>query len=76
MKNDNLSYLGNSFALILTAIQTNEIYQTISLILTILATLLSIAYTIYKWYKKASADGKITAEEIDELKNDLTKKEK
>lgn len=76
MKNDNLSYLGNTFALVLTAIQTNEIYQTISLILTILATLLSIAYTIYKWYKKASADGKITAEEIDELKNNLTKKEK
>lgn len=75
MNKENLTYLTNSFALVLSAIQDNPIFQAVSFILTILSFLVSIAYTIYKWYVKAKKDGKITLEEIKELHEDLTKKE-
>lgn len=64
------------FGVIFTAIQTNELFQFISLILTCLATALSIFYTFYIWFKKAKADGKITKKEIEELKDELKRKEK
>ena len=69
--NDFLSWTGSAFGTILTAIQTNEVFQYISLALTILPTLVAIAFTIYKWWKRANEDGKITPEEIDELGKDI-----
>lgn len=66
MKDNVFSIIGNSVAVVFTAIQTNEILQYISLGLTIFSVCVTIAYNIYKWYKKASADGKITEEEIKE----------
>ena len=69
-------FLTETFGVFLTAIQTNEIFQLISLILTCLATALSIFYTFYIWYKKAKADGKITHDEIEELKEKIKKKGK
>lgn len=69
--NDFLSWTGSALGTILTAIQTNEVFQYISLALTILSTLVAIAFTIYKWWKKANEDGKITPEEIDELGKDI-----
>lgn len=69
--NDFLSWSGSALGTILTAIQTNEVFQYISLGLTILSTLVAIAFTIYKWWKKANEDGKITPEEIDELGKDI-----
>lgn len=56
-----------ALASVLTVVQTNEIFQLVSLILTCIATVLAIAFTIYKWVKKAKADGKIDAEEVEEL---------
>lgn len=64
MKNADL--IAESGAVILTASQTQTIFQIISLILTIIATLFSIISRIVIWYKKAKADGKITADEIKE----------
>ena len=50
-----------------TALQTNEVLQTISLIITILGGLLTlIVIPLYNWYKNAKKDGKITKEEIDD----------
>ena len=69
--NDFLSWSGTIFGTIFTALQTNEVFQYISLGITILSSLLAIAFTIYKWWKKANEDGKITPEEIEELGNDL-----
>ena len=66
MKHNFLDWLGCSAGVVLTAVQTNQIFQTISLILTCIATLLTIAYNIYRWYKKATEDKKITPEEIKE----------
>ena len=68
---DGISWTGTAFGTILTAIQTNEVFQYISLGLTILSTLVAIAYTIYKWWKKANEDGKITKEEVDDLVDDI-----
>lgn len=68
------SYGSNIIAMIFTAVQPDEILQYVSLGLTILATLSSLSFTIYNWYKKASADGKITKDEVEELKNDLQNK--
>ena len=64
-----LEWMGCGVATVLTAIQTEHVFQIISLVLTCLATLVTIAFTIYKWYKKATEDGKVTKEELDELGN-------
>lgn len=66
MKHNFLDWAGCGMAAITTAVQTNQIFQNISLILTCIATLLTIAYNIYRWYKKATEDKKITPEEIKE----------
>lgn len=71
MKNDLISWSGSLFGIIFTAIQTDQIFQYISFGLTILSTLVAIAYTIWKWYKKAKEDGTITADEIKELGDDI-----
>lgn len=70
MKNTNgLNYLSDVFAIIMTATQSNEVFQIISLVLTIVATAFSIVLTGIKfvaWLKEALKDGQITKEEIDE----------
>ena len=67
MKHDYLSWIGSVFGTILTAIQSDVIFQYISLGLTILSTLIAISYTIWKWWRKAKEDGKIDEEEIKDL---------
>lgn len=62
-----IDYICCGVATVLTVAQTNEIFQLVSLILTCIATLTAIGFTIYKWFKKAKADGKIDKEEIEEL---------
>lgn len=68
---DLISWTGSVVGTICTAVQTEQIFQWISLGLTILSTLVAIAYTIWRWWKKASADGKITEDEVGELLDDL-----
>ena len=61
------SAVGTTLGVIGTATQTNEILQTISLIITIIGAFISmILVPILSWYIKAKKDGKITAEEIKE----------
>ena len=67
MKHDYLSWVGSVFGTILTAVQSDQIFQYISLALTILSTLVAIAYTIWKWWRKAKEDGKIDEEEVKDL---------
>lgn len=66
-----IPWTGSALGTIFTAIQTNEVFQYISLGMTILSTLVALVYTIWKWYRKAKADGKITEDEIDELVDDV-----
>lgn len=73
MKREIGAYAGNLVGMICTAIQPDELLQIISLVLTIVATLFSIAFTVCNWWKKAKDDGKIDKEEIDELVNIVDK---
>ena len=76
MKNSNgASYGADMIGAVFTAVQTDTTLQIISLVLTIVATVFSIAFTIYKWYKSAKAYGKLTKDEIDELIDELNRKD-
>lgn len=59
--------VGTAMAVVGTATQTNEILQTISLVISILGGIVTfIVVPIMAWYKKANEDNKITKEEIKE----------
>lgn len=59
--------IGTGLSAVGTATQTNEILQTVSLIITIIGGLITfIVLPVLNWYNKAKQDGKIDAEEIKE----------
>ena len=60
---------------VVTVSQTNEVFQTIQIIISALAGAVALAYTIWRWYKNAKKDGKITNDEVDDLFEQITKKE-
>ena len=62
--NNSREWIGTGISAILTIVQTNEVFQIISLVLTILTTLLTFIFTIYKWIKLSKEDGKIDENEI------------
>ena len=57
---------GTALSAVGTGLQTSEVLQIISLVLTIIGSLITIAMAIINWWKKAKADGKITSDEIQE----------
>lgn len=65
--------IGNGFTYVLAAIQTNEILQYIEFGLSILVTLVLLVYRVWHWYEEAKKDGKITAEEIKQLGDEIEK---
>lgn len=73
LKEEIAMFSGDGILALLTASQTNELLQWISLALTILTTIVTLAFTIYKWWKKAKADGQITIDEVEELIKDIDK---
>lgn len=54
-------------------ISTNQVFQIILMSLGILSAAVSLAYNIYVWYKKATADKKLSPKEVEELKDILKK---
>ena len=59
--------IGTSLSAVGTALQVNEVLQTISLIITILGGLVSLVLIpLLNWYRNAKKDGKIDAEELTE----------
>lgn len=56
-------------AAVFTAIQPNEILQWISLVLTIIATAISIVLSVWRWWKSAKKDGKIDEKELKDLQD-------
>lgn len=59
--------IGTAVSAVGTATQTNELLQTISLIITIIGALITfIVIPLWNWYKEAKKDGKITKEELKE----------
>lgn len=71
---DNANFLSSSASWVFTIVQTNELLQSICFILSAISTVFTIAYTVYRWYNKSKEDGKITIEEVKELKDDVTDK--
>lgn len=65
------STIGSGSCMILTAIQTNQLFQYISLGLTIFVSIL----TIISWFRTALKDRNIDAEEIAELERKLQEAE-
>ena len=62
-----LEITGNAVMYALTFIQTKEVFEIISLILSILISIVILITNVIVWFKKANADGKITKEETEEL---------
>ena len=59
--------VGTALGVVGTATQTNDILQTISLVVTIIGAVISmIVVPLLGWYLRSKKDGKITADEIKE----------
>lgn len=71
MKEEGTGVVGSSISWILTVTQVNEVFEIVQIVFSILVSLVTILYIIWKWYKRAKADGKITAEEIEDLKKEV-----
>lgn len=71
-RHDIFAIGGNTLTYLFTTMQTNEIFQIIELVLSILTSLCIIFFKILTWYKKAKEDGKITKEEIEQLGEDIS----
>lgn len=72
MKSNNaLSYITSILTTIFGLATANEITAVIYSILGLVSFLFSIAYTIYKWYKKSNSDNYISADEMEELMEEL-----
>ena len=64
---ESISIGGNVLTYVLAAIQTNEVLQIIEFVMSVVLTLVILAYRVWHWWKEAKKDGKITEDEIDEL---------
>jgi len=62
---------GTAITAVLTAFQYDEMLKWINLILSIVTALVTIAYTIYRWYKRAKKDSKVTIDEVGELLDEV-----
>ena len=58
------SIVGTSVTAVGTGLQTNEVLQAISIVLTIIGSCITIAMALMNWWKNAKKDGKITKDEI------------
>lgn len=56
----------NGLTYLLVVSQANEVFQIIQLVLASLTSVVLIVTRLWKWWKEAKADGKITKEEIEE----------
>jgi len=71
--NNILSWVCSGVTCILAGVSVEQVTNIILLIIGILSALVSLAYNIYVWYNKAKQDGKITKDEVKELKNEIDK---
>ena len=77
MKNSPVfSWVGTTVSGVFAYLSAVELKDLISWILSIIAAIVTIGFTIWTWYKKAKADGKVTKEEVDELVDQLKDKTK
>lgn len=70
--NEKFSWIGNVGGVVFTIVQTQQVFQIISLILTCIATLFSLGITLYNLYKKAK-QGKFEASDLEKAKEEIEK---
>ena len=76
MKSDHIMFATSlSIQTVCGITQTNELFQLIQIIIGCISGAVVLAYTIWRWYKNAKKDGKITEDEVDDLFEQITKKE-
>ena len=56
----------NAVQYVLAVLQSNEVFQIIEFVLSIIVSIVLLIYRIWKWWKDANKDGKITKEEIED----------
>ena len=61
------------FGVIVALDENSVIFQLVSLVLTVVATSITIISHIIKWYKNAKKDGKITIDEVEDLVDTVDK---
>lgn len=66
------NYLYDGVCVLSSIVQENQVFAIIQFGLTALMILIGIAYKIWKWWKDAKADGKITKEEFKNIVEDIT----
>ena len=67
MKGSDVGYGGGCiFSYFLAFIQTNEVMQVISFVLSTIASVLIIVLRLWAWWKEARKDGKIDKTEIED----------
>ena len=66
MKNNYITEALNAMQYMAVALQDNPILQGVQLGLSILTSIVLVAYRIWKWHNEATKDGKITKDEIEE----------
>lgn len=72
MDNHNgVSWACSILTTITGVISSNEAFQIVLTCLGILSAIISLSYNIYVWYKKATADKKLSPKEIEQLKDIL-----
>lgn len=87
MKKFRFDYVFDGIALALAGVQVEQLFKWIQLALGIMATIVSLVFSLWQWWKKAKQDGKITEEEFkegadiiqkgsDEIKHHLEDKDK
>lgn len=71
MKDEAIGGTGSLLSWVLTFTQTNEVFALIQIIASTIVSVVTLFYILWKWYKKATEDGKITADEVEELGEEL-----
>ena len=66
MKNKYITEALNAMQYMAVALQDNPILQGVQLGLSILTSIVLVAYRIWKWWNEAKKDGKITKDEVEE----------
>ena len=69
---EKISWIANGGGIFLTLIQTNQIFQIVSLILTCIATALSIGITLWGIIKKIN-EGKLEVSDLEKAKEEIEK---
>ena len=72
MKDTAISIGGNAFGYVLAVIQSNEVFQIISFVLSVMTSLIIIGYKVWAWWREAKKDGKITKDEIQQLGDSIS----